>query len=278
MTQKNYGGEDSGSMNYDITSKKPFIVYCHTNLINGKKYIGITCQKPNDRFRDGKGYSSSPHFHHAIKMYGWDSFQTEILYSGLSADEAKEKEIELIKKFNTRNNNFGYNITPGGELCSGEDHPWFGKHHSEESKEYLRKINTGKYVSEETRKRQSVSLKGRVVTEETKQKMRGPRPNMCGKNNPRYGKPADPEHMAKMVKASKTPEAIAKMKAHKTWYSGADNPNAKSVICIETGKIYHTLNDAAHDNGCSPSKVSAVCHGHRKHTNKLHFKFVKEEE
>lgn len=45
-------------------------------------------------------------------------------------------------------------------------------------------------------------------------------------------------------------------------------------MCIETQKVYDTLNDAAKDNGCNPTKVSAVCHGKRNHTNNLHFEFV----
>lgn len=51
------------------------------------------------------------------------------------------------------------------------------------------------------------------------------------------------------------------MKENKIWYSGAENPNAKRVLCIETGVVYETMNDAAKDTGCNASKISAVCHG-----------------
>lgn len=264
-------------MNYDVNNKKPFIVYCHTNLINGKKYIGITCQTPEQRFRNGKGYRSSPHFYNAIQKYGWDNFSHSILFSNLSIEEAKEKEIELIKRYQTRIQEYGYNMTPGGEGFSGADCPWFGRHLSDEHKKKISEGNRGKVESEETKRKKSIALSGRVISEESKAKMRGSRPQVSGANNPMYGKKRDLEHMAKMRFLSKTPEAIEKMKAHKVWYSGDQNPNAKAVRCIETGKIYTTVNEAAKDNDCNPSKISAVCHGDRQHTKHLHFEFVKEE-
>lgn len=95
-------------------SEKKYIVYCHTNKENNKKYIGITCQKAKRRWQNGKGYLGSPYFLSAIKKYGWDNFKHEILFEGLSKVEAENKEIELISKYNLTNRKFGYNSRYGG--------------------------------------------------------------------------------------------------------------------------------------------------------------------
>lgn len=260
-----------------MDDEKVFIVYCHTNLINGKKYIGITSQTPEQRFRNGKGYKNSKHFYNSIQKYGWDSFAHEILYSNLTKEEACQKEIELIAEYNTQNPDFGYNIAPGGQCCIGEDNPWYGKHHTEEAKRKMSMSRKGIPKSEEFKKKLSEKLKGRVFSEETRQKMSQNHPDVSGDKNPMYGKKIDPEHQRKMVEASKTPEAIQKMKENKIWYSGAENPNAKRVLCIETGVVYKTMNDAAKDTGCNASKISAVCHGQRNHTGGLHFKIIEDD-
>ena len=259
-----------------LYNNRKFTVYCHVNKINEKRYIGITSQELNQRFRNGKGYKSSPHFNYAIKKYGWDSFEHQILFSDLSEVDAKEKEIEMIAIYNTTNPDFGYNITPGGEGYSGKDNPWFGRHHTEQSRRKMSEARKGIPKTEEWKKKISESNKGKTFSAETKAKMSKNHADFSGKKNPMYGRKLSDEVIEKMVKASKTKEAISKMKQNKVWYSGKDNPNSKKVICIETQKVYDTLNEAATDNGCNPSKVSAVCHGKRNHTNNLHFKFVGE--
>ena len=97
---------------------KTFCVYLHTNQNNGKKYVGITCQKPENRFLNGKGYQKQ-YFGKAIRKYGWESFETKILFEGISEPEAKEKEIELIAELETNNPLVGYNITIGGDGTVG---------------------------------------------------------------------------------------------------------------------------------------------------------------
>ena len=116
---------------------KTFIVYMHINKINNKKYIGITCQKANERWRNGKGYKIG-HFKKAIDKYGWDNFEHIILFDNLTKEEACNKEYELIKKYDTTNPLKGYNSCDGGGVT-------VGYHHTKESKEKMSKARIGMY-------------------------------------------------------------------------------------------------------------------------------------
>lgn len=93
---------------------KLFLVYKHTSP-DGKVYIGITCRATERRWRNGEGYKRHPYFYNAITKYGWENFKHEILLTNLSEDEAKQREKELIKKYNSNEKDFGYNLTEGGE-------------------------------------------------------------------------------------------------------------------------------------------------------------------
>ena len=59
--------------------ERKWLVYCHVNNVNGKKYVGITSKRPNDRWKNGYGYSRKFYFGRAIHKYGWDNFTHYII-------------------------------------------------------------------------------------------------------------------------------------------------------------------------------------------------------
>lgn len=108
---------------------------------NGKRYIGITCKRPNARWENGTGYRSGSPMRNAINKYGWDNIEHVILFEGLTQDEACDKEIELIAKYKTNihrhGDQYGYNMTDGGEGA-------FGHKLSEDAIEKMRQNRLGK--------------------------------------------------------------------------------------------------------------------------------------
>ena len=93
--------------------EKKWCVYKHTSP-NGKVYIGITRRNPLDRWRNGDGYRHQRYFYNAIQKYGWDNFNHEILIDNISRSEASKYEQQYIEKFQSYNEEFGYNISKGG--------------------------------------------------------------------------------------------------------------------------------------------------------------------
>lgn len=95
---------------------KKYCVYRHTSPI-GKVYIGVTSITPERRWENGHGYKYNTHFWNAIVKYGWDNFSHEILYAGLTREQAFSLEKELIYQYESTNPRYGYNVTEGG--CGG---------------------------------------------------------------------------------------------------------------------------------------------------------------
>ena len=115
-----------------------FCVYAHVNQINGKIYIGQTCQNPENRWRMGEGYKGSTYFYHAIQKYGWSQFKHIVLIENLSYQQSNlteggknaPKTEEHKKKLSESN--------IGKHPHEGELNPMYGKHMSEEAKQKSR--------------------------------------------------------------------------------------------------------------------------------------------
>ena len=117
-----------------------YCVYKHTSP-KGKVYIGITGGNPIKRWGAGHNYKNNPHFWNAIIKYGWQNFSHEILFDGLTKEQAEQREIELIAQHKSNQYKYGYNRDNGG-YCNGS--------HSESTKNKIRDTLIGHTVAKET--------------------------------------------------------------------------------------------------------------------------------
>lgn len=181
------------------TPNNKYIVYKHT-APNGKVYVGITGKDVEQRWQNGRGYRRNNHFWNAIKKYGWENIKHEILGLGLTKEKACELEKYYISKFHSDNQNFGYNLTSGGEQ---------GAKHSLESRKKL----------SESKKGQRYNI-GIPFTEERKQHLRENHADVSGRKNPNYGK-------------KWTKEQLAIRQAHRVYKRGSESPTAKAILQLD---------------------------------------------
>ena len=167
------------------------IIYCYTNTVNQKKYVGqtnswITRQYQHKWCAKHEKFDSIA-LEGAIVKYGMDNFTTEILEEVESIEEANLREQFWIMEKNSHVSQHGYNIDWGGKnrIVSEEtkakasatmkkywathDAPFKGKHLSEEHRRNISigsigkaGVNLGKTFDEEWCKKISRSQEGSV--------------------------------------------------------------------------------------------------------------------
>lgn len=179
-------------------------IYQAINKLNGKGYIGITNNNPNTRWREHQLSKNDYVFSRALRKYPISAFDFVVLEKVQDWDSACKKERLYIARFNTKIPN-GYNMTDGGEGTLGyifskeqkrnlsnahkgkgigEDNPFYGEKHTEESKGKIAAVhkgniyNLGRQFTEEHKNKLSESHKGLQNhlgfkhSEETKEKIR----------------------------------------------------------------------------------------------------------
>jgi group I intron endonuclease len=166
-----------------------FYVYCWTNLLNGKQYVG-----------KGKGYRAGRHItdkrsvvSHAIAKYGLENFRLELVEGCLTEDAAFELEAQTVRERGSLAP-AGYNLTPGGEGRSGPTSP--------ENAARLRTLALGRRAGDEERARRSAGQLEHADFYRECAKRRGPeRTSMTGKKH-------TPETKAKMAAAQRARWAL----------------------------------------------------------------------
>lgn len=217
-----------------------YCVYKHT-FPNGKVYIGITSIPIEKRFEGGRGYRKCPKMNNAILKYGWNNVEHEMLYSGLSKEDAEAKEIELIAFYGSVEN--GYNTDHGG--------------------------NTTGTHSIETREKISAGNKGKPRPQFSEERKLQYSKMMQGENNPFFGKHhsevTKTEHSNFMKgnqynKGHHHTESFKAIKSEqmKEKYADGNNPRSKAVVSVDlkgSKKNFGSLRIAAKSIGVSPATM-----------------------
>lgn len=166
--------------------KKDYVIYCIENKINGKKYIGkATSFKGRKAYHMSKlrnGIHDNDYLQKSYNLHGEENFIIYVVEE-CNMEDLSEREIFYIKEWNTKTPN-GYNLTDGGDgsygykhtpenilkisknrdYKSGEEHPFFNKHHTEETKILISEKNKSNPIF-------GIMRRGKKVTEESKKKM-----------------------------------------------------------------------------------------------------------
>jgi group I intron endonuclease len=184
---------------------------------NGSIYIGLSndiyyriysCYKKLRCKAQHKIYNS-------LIKYGIDNHKFEIIHIVENFEEyekikiLRKLEIAYIQKYNSfyGNNNFGMNLTKGGEIIELTDETKKimndkkkGRIVSQETREKLRKINLGKKLSQEHKDKISISHKGKIVSELTKKRL----------SESHKGEKHSFERIQKKIGSKQNPETIKK--------------------------------------------------------------------
>lgn len=219
-----------------------YYVYKHTSP-SGKIYIGITQQRPTKRWGAGYNYDYNDHFFNAIRKYGWDNFSHEILFSGLSREEAKAKEIELIAFYDSANRNKGYNVSPGGEMQSDSTKKKIQATREALGLNELQSIRSkARWEDPEFRAKTLANMRGKVRSAESRERYR----------------------QATLRRGPLKPESVEKMRAALRTKKGEKSIRKRPVlqiapVTLEVVARHWTAREAASAVGTGMNYIATTC-------------------
>ena len=207
------------------------IIYKATNKINGKIYIGQTIKtlqkRINGHISNGNRYNYK--FANAIKKYGADGFEWEIIEECKTIKQLNEREEYWIKELNSMDSRIGYNVKYGGnnhilteetkrkigDAKRGCNNHMFSKKTPLETKIKIANANRGRKHTDETKTKISNAKKGKLTGEnhplfgkhrtyETKRKIsKATTGKKIGERNPMYGR-RHPVELQKIINEKNT--------------------------------------------------------------------------
>ena len=233
--------------------ERKYCVYCHTSP-DGRRYIGVTCRKPEKRWNYGNGYKENSYFTRSIEKYGWGNFKHEILCEGLTRQGASWLEKKFIEFYGTTDRAKGFNLELGG--LNGD------KELSDETKRKIGDSHRGRYTEAQWAATIARRGKGFPHTEEAKKKI----------GDAHRGKHLSEEHKKKLSEAHK-----GKMPSAKN-LEILRNCNIKSVDQFDINGNFiarhSSIRGAACTIGIKEQNISACCRGKTKSAGNFVWKYA----
>lgn len=208
------------------------IIYKATNKVNGKVYIGQTRRSLEERVaghikRAESGYKT--HFYNAIRKYGVDAFDWEIICTADNKETLNELETYYITKYDSINS--GYNMVDGGNN-NVMDLPGVKQKHKK------------RMQSEETRKKLSDTMKkkiaeGRFFTPEHRAKL-----SASAMGNHNFGdKNYDQSIACYCIAANGEDYHFHSYRDAWKWWKEKDNPFDTDAECVFQRKIKQSIEE-----------------------------------
>lgn len=253
-----------------------YYIYCFTNQINGKKYIGSTINQLNIRYNQHKYNSQQPDnpkynypLYQAFRKYGLENFTYEcILECNCSEKELRNLEQQYIIQYNSLSPN-GYNQTLD-TLHPLQDEASYKKMSQT-------KRDQANQVAELDKDNNVLGIWNSIVDCAEQEKLnekhiadccRGIRHTTSNRkfcwiiNNelmiPEYIGQNNYKGQKGTTQIQSTSRKVAKI-----------NPDTQEVL-----QIYDTIALAARENDCDNSAISKVCRGIRKQCGGYNWKYV----
>lgn len=222
-------------------------IYQIKNLKNNKVYIGqsknIYSRWTDHRAHLNVGTHDNDYLQKSWNKYGESCFEFTILEECENDfNILNELEVKWIQEKNALDRKFGYNIASGG----GNSNPY----ENMDREKYLKHCDSISKRQKEYYKTHPSPFKGKTLPDDVKIYLS--RIN-SDKNNPNYGKKR-PEHSEKM--------------------SGANNPRAQKVMCIDTGEVFECAKDAAEKYNVTNSTILKTCKGKQKKSAGMSWKYA----
>ena len=213
--------------------------YIVTNKLNGKVYVGSHSWEGTGV--DPNYYGSGKIIKQAVKKYGKENFQIEVLYFYDTVEECRADEERILTEYDVKNCPHSYNCKNSAIGWTSED--MTGRTHTEDTKKKISQALRG----------ENNPMYGRTLSDESRKKMSQAKK---GENNPMYGRTRTENTRNKI--------AIAK--------------GGKPFAAIKDGKIkiFTSQHECSRVLGLHPGSVNKCLKGKYKTTGGYTFKYIEQ--